>query len=81
MRWFSQKRSPSPTIAQPDFLRPLVERVYPAWRILPFVHNACELIFTIDQKRDIWFIVQYDGEQAIRLEGISLHRLTYEVGP
>ena len=81
MRWFSQQRSPSPTIAQPDFLRPLAERVYPTWRILPFVHNACELVFTVDQKRDIWFIVQYDGEQDIHLEGISLHRLTYEVRP
>ena len=80
-RWFEQKRSASPTIGQPDFIRPQVERVYSPWRILPFASNTCELIFTIGEKRDVWFLVQYDGREDIRLDGIELYRLNYEKLP
>ena len=79
--WFSQERSISPTVERADFLRPQVERVYPPWRILPFTDNTCELIFTTEQKEDVWFLVQYNGDLEIRLEGITLHRLKYEKQP
>ena len=80
--WFSSKLDKGnwATVKSSDYLRPMEEGVHPPWLLsMPIAgERARQLKFVLNQTRDIFCLLHYDGPADLSLTDIVLYSETFD---
>jgi len=76
-RWLNEYYPLHHQGARPDFLRPLVESIQaPWWTAMPLVGEPVyQVEFGLSSPQDVWLLFDYNGDQNLSVEGVTLYRL------